>query len=764
MTIEPKHRIEGEKKVRGCASFVDDLRDDELGFSFLIGVPVTSDIATGRILSIDVKDALAVPGVVEVLTHFNAPKLKKVISVSFAEAGDRLPLQDRMIKFHGECIAVVVAGSIQAAREAAKKLVVNYDGSNEPANVNLASGQARLSKTKRAGIAPGMVTKGSAQTQYDNASIQIENVYKTAPYHHNSIEASSVIARWDSDGGVTVHAAVQWHHIDSMAIGQAFALGSADRLPGFVRRKILGHEFTGKVRLVNHLAGGAFGRNVTPISLFLACMAAKLVGQAVKLVLDTQDTFSLMSYRSEVEQRLKIGATDEGVLQSLIVEADVAVGAVGAYVEPVGSWSCQIYKQEAHFLQHRIARLDLNGTGWVRAPGGASAMFALETMMDELAQRVGVDPLEIRLRNYAEKDPESGKEWTTKYLRECYEEGAARIGWINRPKGGSLRPDGRLAGFGMATSYEPCFRFPATVGLELDKLGNLSVRATISELGQGLWTGLQTIAAEAMGFPLEKITLNVQDTNLPAGAGSIASTGAYSNGISLIEAAAKVKADLFAFVVADRNSPLHNLDTARLTVSEGIIWGEGGVFEAVSDVMKRYPKLAISKSATSGRDFGLSKTKKATFGAIFTEISVEPITGHVRVEKLIGAFDSGQVMNPTIVRSQLLGGMIWGLGHALFEQTNIDPRTGRKTNGNLGEAYIATHADIPHMEAVTIKSEREPGSPLFMKGVAEIGVIGVAPAVANAIYDATSIRLRNLPLKIDGRIPKYDFSNNRDAA
>lgn len=749
------HRLEGPAKVTGRAAFTDDLREAALRFPFATAVPVTSTVARGRIRHIETAAALAVPGVRLVMTHTNAPRLRKVTSLSMAEAGERLPLQDDRVRWHGECVALVVADTLLAAREATRLVTVDYEPDTAPPVVTLEDATDRLKPVKRAGIAPGRVARGDAEAAHARADIQIEAEYRTAPYHHNAIEPSAVIARWDADGGVTIHAAVQWHHVDTLAIGQAFGLGHADGLVGFARRKLLGQAFAGKVRLVNHLAGGAFGRNLAMVHLFLAPMAARLAGCAVKVVLDTRDTFSLLSYRGEVHQRLCLGATREGRLTSLVVEADVAVGAAGQYVEPVGSWSCQIYAQPAHLLRHRVARLDLNGTGWMRAPGGASAMFALESAMDELAHRVGMDPLDLRLLNHADRDPESGKPWTSKHLRACYDAGAKAIGWHTRPRGGSLRPnDGRLIGYGMATSYESCFRFPASVAVALGRDGRAVVAATVAEMGQGAWTGLHGLAAESLGLAPRDVTLDSDRTELPAGAGAIASTGVHSNGQSLLAAAAAVRSDLLGHAVRDPSSPLHGLEPGALIIADGIVRGPGNRAESVREIMARHPTGTIRKTATTGRDFGRSKTKKATFGAVFAQVSVDPLTLHVRVERLVGAFDCAQILEPRIARSQLIGGMIWGLGHALFEATHVDRRTGRWTNANLAEAMIATQADVPpDIEVITVgEGPRAPGAPLYLKGVSEIGVIGTAPAIANAIFDATGQRLRGLPLSIAGRL------------
>lgn len=748
--MTPRRRIEGVEKVTGSLLYVDDVTSERLGHPCLHAVAVRSSVACARIASIDDTRALAVPGVRTVVTHRNAPRLRKVTAITMAEVGQRLPLQDDHVTYHGECLAVVVADTLIAAREAAALVAVTYDEVSQPMST-LAVGQSRLKPVKCAGMAPGRVARADADAEYARSSCRLEATYFTAPYHHNAIEPSSVIARWDDDGGVTVHAAVQWHHVDTLAIGQAFGLGASDGVAGFARRKLLGHAFAGKVRLVNHPAGGAFGRNLTTVPLFLACMAARVAGDAVKLTLGIEDTYSLLSHRGEVTQRIRLGASDDGTLNALIVEADVAVGAAGKYVEPVGSWSCQVYDQRAHRLQHRVARLDRSGVGWMRAPGGASAMFALESAVDELADRLGIDPLEVRLRNHAERDPESGKPWTSKALRECYRRGADAIGWYGRPAGGTV-VEGRLIGHGMATAYEASFRFPASVSITIGRDATAIIELTVSEMGQGLWTGLHTLAAEALGFEPGRVILRTDTTDLPAGAGAIASTGAYSNGHSILTAARAVRSKLFELAAHDSRSDLYRCATASMTLADSIIWGPEGRRQSVADLLERHPTGTVSAAATTGRDFGRSDTKKATFGAVFVRVAVDPQLGHIDVQRVVGVYDCGQIIEPTIVRSQLVGGIIWGIGHALMEESHVDDRTGRWTNGDLGEALIPTAADIPDIEVMTVDYPRGPDDPFHLKGASEIGVIGVAPAIANAVFDATRQRLRTLPMRIEHRI------------
>lgn len=745
-------RVEGRAKVTGAALYVDDLRETELGFAYDVAVAVTSTCAVGTIKSIDVEAAQAVPGVKLIMTHKNAPRLKKVLAVGLGEVGELLPLQNDEVRYYGQCVAVVIADSLMAAQEGARLVEVTYEPSKQAVAFELKNAAKRLKPVKQAGIAPGKIKSGDAVSDYKASPVKVDVNYHCAPHHHNSIEPSAVVAKWDADGGVTIHAAVQWHHIETVTIAQAFGMGLGNRLPDFAARMFLGRATEGKVRLKNAMSGGAFGRNIHPIHLFLACMAAKLTGTAVKVILTREQTYTLLPYRGEVRQRLRLGAQENGKLKTMVQEPDVAVGTAGKYIEPVGEVPLQLYAHDSHYLQHRIAKLDLNGVGWMRGPGVSSAVFAVEAAMDELAHNQGIDPLDLRLLNHADINPESGKPWGSKSLRECYAAGADAIGWQDRPYGGTVRGDGRIMGYGMSTSFDLGRQFPASARVELRQDGSAVVSVAIAEIGQGILSALTTISAESLGVNREQITFKMQDTKLPYAAGSIGSTGTFSNGTAIYEAAQVIKRKLINWIVKDKNSILYGEQTDTITIRDGYLISASGAKEAVANAMARYPKSKIAHHAKTGRTFGRSKIAKASFGAIFVEISVDPITMQLTVERMVGAFACGRIIEPVIARNQIAGGMIWGVGQALFEETRPDPNTGKWVNGNLAEALISTHADIPDIDVIFIDEDDTASHPLGMKGLAEVGVIGPAPAIANAFFDATGKRLYALPMLIENRL------------
>ncbi len=742
-------RIDAWDKVTGRTVYVDDHRDADVP---LVALTVTSRIAKGRIAAVETTGALAVSGVVHVMTHLNAPRLRRILAASMAEIGTIRPLQDDRIRYAGQAVAVVIAETWQAAREGAACLQITEIADPAPIATRLAEAGSRLARVRQAGIAPGRLRKGKAAQDLAASHHVIDATFHSAPHHHNAIEPGAVIARWDSDGGVTVNAATHWHHIDTMAIGQAFGLGVDSGFPGFLARMFFGRAAPMRVRLVNHPSGGAFGRNLNTIPMILACMAAKVTCRAVKLIVTREQTFTLLSHRGEVRQRLRIGASADGKIGAILQEPDVAQGAGGRFVEPVGEVSMQIYAHDSHLMQHRVARLDLPQTGWMRAPGISASNFALESALDELAHELGLDPLEIRIRNHATVNPQSGKPWTSKGLLECYRTGAQMFGWADRPKGGTLGPDGRLRGFGMASAFDLGRQFPASARVGYRADGTAFVEVTAAEIGQGLHGALATLSAEALGVSRNHVTLATSQSHLAYGAGSIGSTGTFSNAAAIHKAAVALQQRLFSLAARDRKSPLHGLGRDQMMIRDGAIMGPGNLGETIATLMGRHPARAFSESSTTGRTFGMGRQAKASFGAVFTEVSVDPLTLDLRVERMLGTYACGRIVEPELARSQIIGGMIWGLGQALFEETRMDPRSGRWTNANLAEALIPTHADIPQIEVAFVPEDDTSNHPIGMKGLAEIGVVGPAPAIANALFDATGQRHRSLPLTIDARI------------
>ncbi|WP_324679478.1 xanthine dehydrogenase family protein molybdopterin-binding subunit [Hymenobacter sp. GOD-10R] len=745
-------RLEGRDKLTGRARYAGDFTPDLTGGVLDAAVVVTSTQATGRILHIDASAARQLPGVRLILTHENAPRLHTVLATNGAEIGNLLPLQDDQLHYYGQAVAVVVADTLATARDAAALVHITYSPPDLGAAFTLAQGRGRAADVKKVGAGdPGQVQVGHPEKAFAAASHQVDMTFNTAAHHHNAMEPGAIVAAWEADGGLTVHLPTQFSYGDAVILGEAFGFGLKERLPNIVAQVLGGIEFHHKVRVISTMTGGAFGSKNANVHLLLAPMAAKLTGRPVKLVLDRAQTFTLMPFRGEMHQRIRLGADAEGRLQAVLHDALLAKGTAGQFVAPIGEGTTKVYATPNLGLHVQAAALDTNAPGWMRGPGAPNGQFALESALDTLAHQLGLDPLEIRLRNYAETEPDTGKEWSSKALRECYTQGAARVGWHQRnPQVGSMRAaNGRLLGYGMATAIYPTLQLPARARVVLGTDGRAVVQTANHEIGQGMITAFTQLAAETLGLPLEHVRLEWGDTRLPYGGMTVGSMTTLSGGAAIQEAAQQVQKTLLQRVVADKASPLLGLAADQLRVENGRIVAPNGASETVAAAMARHPEAPIQEEATTGRTMGHSSYGREAFGAEFAVVSVDPDTMHVQVERLVGAFAGGRILNPLLVRSQLMGSMVWGLGQALLEQTEMDERTGHWTNDSLGEALIPTNADVADIDIILVEEDDSRGHPLGVKGLGELGITGVAAAIANAIFHATGQRITSLPITLD---------------
>ena len=744
-------RLEGRDKVRGQVRYAGDITSEQMGGVLDVAVAVTSTQASGEILAIGTDAALAMPGVRLVITHENAPRLSNVMATNGAEIGDLLPMQDAKLHYYGQCIALVVADTLEHARAAAPLVAVRYSAPDPEAAFTLAQGADRAKDVAKVGAGdPGQVKIGDPLPAYEKAAFQVDMTFLTAPHHHHAMEPGAVVAAWDANGGLTVQLPTQFSYGDAVILGEAFGFGLKDRLPNIIAQVLGGIEFNHKVRVISTMTGGGFGGKNANILLLLAPMAARLTGRPVKLVLTRAQTFTLMPFRGEMQQRIRLGADANGQLQAIIHDALMAKGTAGQFIAPIGEATKQAYNSPNIGIHVQAAELDTNAPGWMRGPGAPNGQFALESALDMLAEKLDLDPLDLRLRNYADREPGTGKEWSSKELLACYQAGAARIGWADRnPRAGSMRENGRLIGYGMATAIYPVMQMPAVARITLGPDGRAVVQSATQEIGQGMITSLTQIAAEALGLELAAVRLEWGDTRLPYGGMTVGSMSTLTSGASILEAGEQVRKTLLKRVVKDKQSPLYDQSAQDLRVVEGRIRGADGASETVAQAMSRYPDEPITEEAITGRTMGKSDYGRASFGAEFAKVSIDPDTRHVQVERLVGAFAGGRVINPILARSQLMGAMVWGLGQALMEETHMDPRTGHWANDNLGEALVPTHADVADLDVILIDEDDTRGHPLGVKGLGELGIVGVSAAIANAIYHATGQRLTSLPMRMD---------------
>ena len=763
-TLEPDHgvvredalaraprRLEGRAKVTGQLRYAGDLSAGHIGARLDVAVVITSTQASGRVLAIDGTGALAAPGVGLLMTHDNAPRLKKVLATNGAEIGDLLPLQDDRIHYAGQCIGVLVADTLEHARAAAALVRVTYSATESDKAYTLAQGLGRAEDVKKVGAGdPGQVKVGDPEKAYTDAPVKVDLAFETSSHHHNAMEPGAVVAAWDDDGGLTVQLPTQFSYGDVVILGEAFGFGLKDRLPRIVGQVLGGFAFDNKVRVVSTLAGGAFGGKNANIHLLLAPMAAKLTKNALRLVLSRADVFTMMPFRGASHQRMRLAASADGKLQALLQHSLVSQGAKGQYVEGAGETVNKAYACPNVLVHQQVARLDTNAPGWMRGPGACLGRFASEVAMDVLADKLGIDPLDFRLLNHADVEPDTGHEWSSKSLKQCYQSAAERIGWFGRdPRVGAMREGRQLVGFGMATSIYPVMQMPAVARIVLGADGHARIQTASHEIGQGMITALTQIGAAALGLPLEHVRLEFGDTRLPYGGMTVGSMSTLSNGAAVHEAGDLVRKAIVKRAVLDRDSRLYGQHRSDVHVTDGCVMAADGTQETVAALMARHPDSPIEEEAVTGRDFGRSKYGRASFGAQFAKVVVDPATGHVQVEQLIGAFAGGRAINPLLVRSQLMGGMVWGLGQALMEESLIDPRTGMFMNRSLGEALVPTNADVDHIDAIIIEEDDTRGHPLGIKGMGEIGAIGTPAAIGNAIFHATGVRLTELPFRID---------------
>ncbi|MDQ2843336.1 MAG: xanthine dehydrogenase family protein molybdopterin-binding subunit, partial [Acidobacteriota bacterium] len=605
---------------------------------------------------------------------------------------------------------------------------------------------------------PATETRGNPERAFASAAVQLDLTFSTEAAHHNALEPAAAIAAWHHRGFLTVWNTTQFSYGDAAVLGEAFAFGVRDRKLRIASQAALGIELDAKLRVIAPLIGGGFGGKGANMHLLLAAMAAKVANAPVKLVLTREQTYAMMPYRSAVVQHLHIGASPEGCLVAVLHDSVVQNSNVGSFVEPVGELTPHLYACKHLRTTHKIACLDINAPGWMRAPGAAPGMFGLECSMDELAEKVGIDPVELRLRNYTDVDPANGRPWSSNSLKQCYRAAGETIGWWSdrNPRPRSLQEDGCLIGFGMASAAYQTMQFPASARVTLTQDGLAVVQTAAHEIGQGAITALTQIAAESLCLPLDQVRLEFGDTDLPFSPMTAASSTTLSVGTAIKTAADQAKRDLLLLAITEKSSPFKGLRSREIGTGEGRLYKktDPACSDTYADLLRRSGRRQIRVKAVTGRTFGKSRYGRSAFGAQFAKVAVDPETGHVHVLRLVGAFAGGRVINPKLARSQLRGGMIWGLGQALMEETVMDSRRGRWVNSNLAEALVPTNSDVPSVDALLIEEDDRRGSSLGAKGLGEIGITGVAAAIANAVYHATGNRIYKLPIRLDKLLPQ----------
>lgn len=732
-------RVDGRAKVTGQARYAAEYMAPDMAF----GVVVNSSIARGRIRAMHLDQALAVPGVLDILSHTHRPPMRELdifYKDMTAPAGSPFkPFHSDGILYSGQPIALVLAESFEAARCAASLVRVDVEVARHDTDLLAKRHCAHTPSRLKAGYSPPPRETGDAQAAFDAAPFKIDGEHHAGVEHHNPMEMHATTVLRADDGHLTIYDKSQSSQNSRWVVSRVFGLSKA------------------QVTVKNPFVGGAFGSGLRPqYNLILAVMAALQLKRSVRVVLTRQQMFTF-GHRPETWQRVRLAANADGALTAVMHEAIAATSRLEDYVEVVVNWSGQLYACPNVKLDYQLVRLDQYSPIDMRAPGAAHGIHALEVAMDELAYAVNMDPLALRLKNYAEHDPASGLPYSTKALRACYEQGAARFGWSARtmaPR--SMKEGTELIGWGMATGQWDALQMFARAHAVLHADGRLVVSSAASDIGTGTYTVMAQIAAAAMGLPLENVVFRLGDSTLPVAPVEGGSSHVTTVGSAVEGVCEKLQKKLFKLARGLANSPFAN------AAFEDVRFLEGGMrlVDAASDSdSAAMPLLHIldasglasieDKYLMLPRVFTQKKYSRATHSAVFCEVRVDEAFGTVRVTRVVSAVAAGRIMNPKLARSQILGGVVWGIGQALHEETHTDHRLGRFMNHNLAEYHVPVNADIHDIDVIFVEEDDRIVSRLGAKGVGEIGIVGVAAAVSNAIFHATGRRVRSTPMTPD---------------
>lgn len=678
-------RIEGRDKVTGTALYAYEYPVPDA----LYGVAVQSTIARGRVRSVDAGAALALPGVVAVLDSGSVPRLHPTDDPELSV------LQSAEVAYRGQIVAAVVADTYETARQAAAAVRVGYQ--EEPYDVELRDGDPHIfvPDTVNAGY-PGRMETGDVDTALATAPVTIDATYTTPPEHTCTMEPHAALAVWDGDT-LTLYNGDQGPWVTANTLAALFGLPE------------------GAVRIVADHVGGGFGSKALPRPpTVLAALAARAVGRPVKVAATRQQMFTMVSYRTPTVQRIRLGAERDGRLTAISHNALQQSSRLSAYCEQTVTATRMMYAAPHRRTIHRLAQLDVPTPSWMRAPGEAPGMYALESAMDELAYALDMDPIELRVVNEPSVDPESGNAFSSRNLVACLREGAARFGWAGRDPGPGRRREGRwLVGTGVAAGNYPSHTWPASATARAEPDGRFTVKIAAVDIGTGARTALTQVAADELGVALDRVTLRIGRSSYGSApfAGGSMGTSSWGWAVSKV-----------CRVLAKR----------------------------LDEVSGQVPPGGLEAHADTTEDIRARKDlARHAFGAQFAEVRVDTVTGQVRVDRLLGMFAAGRIINARTARSQLRGAMCMGLSTALYENLELDPNFGDFANHDLATYHVAAHADVRDVEAHWIEEEDDQLSPIGAKGIGELGIVGTAAAIANAVHHATGVRVRDLPITLE---------------
>ena len=724
----PISRIDGPAKVRGEAAFAADIPLDGMAYAAL----VFSTVAKGCIASLDTTEAEAAEGVVLVMTHRNAPPMKPApmfLTAPKAMGSDDLPvMQDDRVHWNGQPVALVLAGTQEQADHAASLVRVTFQV--EPA-VTVFDEAKRHSRPAPPTLGELTVTIGDAEAALAAAPVRVDETYRTPRHNHNAIELHAATLAWDGDE--------LWVHDSTQAVAWAAStMAAVFDLP------------EDRVRVTSAYVGGGFGGKTLWQHQILAAAAARLADRPVRIILSREGVYRVVGGRANTEQRVALGARADGTLESVIHTGTAAMTVHNAMPEAFITPAKCLYRAGTFQLDVRVADLDMLANTFMRAPGEAPGSFALESALDELAERLGMDPIELRLRNEPDRDPTDGRPFSSRHLEEAFRVGAERFGWDRRdPTPGARREGEWLVGLGCATATYPYQRMPGgQARITLSRDGRAVIEIGSHEMGMGTATVQTQVAADRLGLPMDAVGFLQGDSDQPGAilAGGSAQTASVA---AAVHAAYNALVEELVKLVGP-DSSLAGLTADEVEGRDGGLAGtdDPGRRESYAAILDGAGRDAVTVEAAASEPSELERFSMHSFGAQFCEVRVNTVTGEPRVSRLLGSFDCGRILNAKTAASQFRGGIIMGLGMALVEETEFDERSGRIMNPSLAEYHVPVHLDVPDIDVIWTDIP-DPNTPMGARGVGEIGITGVAAAVANAIHNATGRRVRELPITLD---------------
>ncbi|UWU74257.1 xanthine dehydrogenase family protein molybdopterin-binding subunit [Bradyrhizobium huanghuaihaiense] len=723
----PTSRVDGRAKVTGAAKYAGEFAADLL----LHGFVVAATIPRGRIARLDTSKALKVKGVVDVLTHAHRPPLAEQDEawkdeVAPEQGSPFRPLYDNSVKFNGQPIALVVAEDWETAKFAATRIRVEYE--EEAFATDLES-----ERTKAAKVDQPHKPRGDASAALTRAAVHHEADYVIPSEHHNPMELYATTAVWDGNGKLTVYDKTQ-----GVQNVQKFLCSVFGRKPD-------------EIRVISPYVGGAFGSGLRPQhQVVLATLGALALKRSVRVVLTRHQMYGL-GYRPMTIEHVALGANRDGTLEAVMHEAIAVTSRFENFSRNDTGWGEQLYKSPNSRLSHKLVHLDVATPCDMRAPGAASGVCALECAMDELAVALKLDPIELRLRCYSDRDQSEDLPYTSKQLRACYARGAEAFGWSRRAPGPRSMRDGKeLVGWGMATGVWEALQMPVAVRIVLTANGHAEVSCAASDIGTGTYTIVAQVAADALGLPIENISVRLADSSLPQAPVEGGSWMAASSAHAVLGAAEEIRQELVCRVKAMPASPLGGVDAPDIILVDGTVAKAGDRSRAVSiaDIMRHSKLERIEKEKLNQFEEEKSYARN-THSAVFAEVKVDEQLGVIRVTRVVSAVAAGRILNTKTGRSQVMGSVVWGIGMALHEETLMDHRYGRIMNANIAEYHIPVNADVHDIDVIFVDEPDDRINRLGVKGLGEIGIVGVPAAIANAVYHATGKRIRRFPITLD---------------